>query len=230
MTGVSGVRLRQGRLREQPTDYPTWTCLVAGSGPSSYPFISFGSAQRKRTPVSRQETSGSELRGAQIARAFVLRRAGSFQRTKLSAWLVPCASRPLLAPSLLCGNGVCNCLSAPTHSASRNCLGALAQLGERLICIQEVSGSIPLGSTTFVYARAEAKSDGWAWCIAAGNPAKRECRERVSCWPFDDESVPCLVRLGIAVATTCLSAFASQSPLGTPHFAVRSARVGSSGG
>ena len=26
-------------------------------------------------------------------------------------------------------------------------LGALAQLGERLICIQEVSGSIPLGST-----------------------------------------------------------------------------------
>ena len=25
--------------------------------------------------------------------------------------------------------------------------GALAQLGERLICIQEVSGSIPLGST-----------------------------------------------------------------------------------
>ena len=25
--------------------------------------------------------------------------------------------------------------------------GALAQLGERLICIQEVNGSIPLGST-----------------------------------------------------------------------------------
>ena len=25
--------------------------------------------------------------------------------------------------------------------------GALAQMGERLICIQEVSGSIPLGST-----------------------------------------------------------------------------------
>ena len=28
--------------------------------------------------------------------------------------------------------------------------GALAQLGERLICIQEVSGSIPLGSTIFL--------------------------------------------------------------------------------
>ena len=26
--------------------------------------------------------------------------------------------------------------------------GALAQLGERLICIQEVIGSIPIGSTT----------------------------------------------------------------------------------
>ena len=28
--------------------------------------------------------------------------------------------------------------------------GAIAQLGERLICIQEVSGSIPLSSTIFV--------------------------------------------------------------------------------
>ena len=27
-------------------------------------------------------------------------------------------------------------------------IGALAQLGERLICIQEVIGSIPIGSTT----------------------------------------------------------------------------------
>jgi hypothetical protein len=31
------------------------------------------------------------------------------------------------------------------HIASK--IGALAQLGERLICIQEVNGSIPLGST-----------------------------------------------------------------------------------
>ena len=30
------------------------------------------------------------------------------------------------------------------------CFGALAQLGERLPCTQEVSGSIPLGSTIFV--------------------------------------------------------------------------------
>ena len=28
--------------------------------------------------------------------------------------------------------------------------GALAQMGERLICIQEVSGSIPLGSTNYL--------------------------------------------------------------------------------
>ena len=30
---------------------------------------------------------------------------------------------------------------------SSSTFGALAQLGERLICIQEVNGSIPLGST-----------------------------------------------------------------------------------
>ena len=30
--------------------------------------------------------------------------------------------------------------------------GALAQLGERLICIQEVNGSIPLGSTNTQFA------------------------------------------------------------------------------
>ena len=29
-------------------------------------------------------------------------------------------------------------------------IGALAQLGERLPCTQEVSGSIPLGSTNFI--------------------------------------------------------------------------------
>ena len=28
--------------------------------------------------------------------------------------------------------------------------GALAQLGERLLCTQEVSGSIPLGSTIYL--------------------------------------------------------------------------------
>ena len=33
--------------------------------------------------------------------------------------------------------------------------GPLAQLGERLICIQEVSGSIPLGSTNFRKAKIE---------------------------------------------------------------------------
>ena len=32
-------------------------------------------------------------------------------------------------------------------SILRDDLGALAQLGERLICIQEVIGSIPIGST-----------------------------------------------------------------------------------
>lgn len=39
------------------------------------------------------------------------------------------------------------CLALPSFCWQND--GALAQLGERLICIQEVSGSIPLGSTKF---------------------------------------------------------------------------------
>ena len=35
---------------------------------------------------------------------------------------------------------------AGSNPVSRS-IGALAQLGERLLCTQEVSGSIPLGST-----------------------------------------------------------------------------------
>ena len=38
--------------------------------------------------------------------------------------------------------------SGPPFSESQSENGGLAQLGERLICIQEVSGSIPLFSTT----------------------------------------------------------------------------------
>jgi hypothetical protein len=35
----------------------------------------------------------------------------------------------------------------PIEKRYNNINGALAQLGERLLCTQEVSGSIPLGST-----------------------------------------------------------------------------------
>ena len=38
-----------------------------------------------------------------------------------------------------------NALESFLFSFERSC-GALAQLGERLLCTQEVSGSIPLGS------------------------------------------------------------------------------------
>ena len=38
-------------------------------------------------------------------------------------------------------------------TAVRRSNGAIAQLGERLICIQEVSGSIPLSSTNFCVSR-----------------------------------------------------------------------------
>ena len=35
------------------------------------------------------------------------------------------------------------------HADRRPALGAVAQLGERLICIQEVAGSIPTSSTSW---------------------------------------------------------------------------------
>ncbi|CAO3313240.1 hypothetical protein METHP14_950024 [Pseudomonas sp. P14-2025] len=40
------------------------------------------------------------------------------------------------------------CPDLPLHGSAVE-YGAIAQLGERLPCTQEVSGSIPLGSTTF---------------------------------------------------------------------------------
>ena len=47
---------------------------------------------------------------------------------------------------------LCNSLSAPPYICRAN-LGALAQMGERLICIQEVRSSILLGSTTLQFAK-----------------------------------------------------------------------------
>ena len=35
----------------------------------------------------------------------------------------------------------------PTDARHRKRIGAIAQLGERLLCKQEVTGSIPVGST-----------------------------------------------------------------------------------
>ena len=55
--------------------------------------------------------------------------------TKSPRMVTECRSRNILS----------QCPDAHAHFALQN--GALAQLGERLICIQEVSGSIPLGST-----------------------------------------------------------------------------------
>ena len=51
----------------------------------------------------------------------------------------------------------------PSHTqrnARRIPRGALAQLGERLICIQEVNGSIPLGSTNPLVALAAGAKSG----------------------------------------------------------------------
>ena len=43
-------------------------------------------------------------------------------------------------------------MMSSTRSFSMKHLGAIAQLEERLICIQEVVGSIPSGSTKFKFA------------------------------------------------------------------------------
>ena len=41
-------------------------------------------------------------------------------------------------------------LALPNTKSRRVSKGAIAQLGERLLCTQEVSGSIPLSSTIFI--------------------------------------------------------------------------------
>src|SRR5690606_39908261 len=50
---------------------------------------------------------------------------------------------------------VCECMSVKRNAASSKkdqLKGAIAQLGERLPCMKEVSGSITLGSTSFRFA------------------------------------------------------------------------------
>jgi hypothetical protein len=48
--------------------------------------------------------------------------------------------------------------------------GAIAQLGERLICIQEVVGSIPSGSTTLKLVCAKRKLNSPVDCLKAKRP------------------------------------------------------------
>ena len=60
-------------------------------------------------------------------------------------------------------NDVPQAAASAFNSASRNfhfTLGAVAQLGERLICIQEVAGSIPTSSTISTLKRQRACSSG----------------------------------------------------------------------
>ena len=69
-------------------------------------------------------------------------------------------------------------LHETTRAAGRDPSGALAQLGERVLCKHEVTGSIPVGSTTPLLASAEhgllgapAREAGSR--IRAGWPARR---------------------------------------------------------
>ena len=49
------------------------------------------------------------------------------------------------------GQAVLISLHTTAECIARVPCGALAQLGERLICIQEVIGSIPIGSTSILH-------------------------------------------------------------------------------
>ena len=51
----------------------------------------------------------------------------------------------------LADNTPCSGVPPQHHIAHRRTLGAIAQLGERLLCKQEVVGSIPSGSTNFLH-------------------------------------------------------------------------------
>mgnify|MGYP000102727154 CR=1 FL=1 len=48
----------------------------------------------------------------------------------------------------------------PTDARHRKRIGAIAQLGERLLCKQEVTGSIPVGSTRILLISAECNAKG----------------------------------------------------------------------
>ena len=56
--------------------------------------------------------------------------------------------------------------SLTNAEASRAWLGAIAQLGERVLCKHEVVGSIPSGSTIFC----------WCWRLRVAEPAASTAR------------------------------------------------------
>ena len=59
----------------------------------------------------------------------------------------------------------------------QNC-GALAQLGERLICIQEVSGSIPLGSTKLLVRKKRRPNSDFAQRNASWSKLEHTSKQR----------------------------------------------------
>ena len=65
-------------------------------------------------------------------------------------------------------------------SAKRRHTGALAQLGERLLCTQEVRGSIPLGSTTFPEAVRTTASFRFRAHPGGSNPRGAKCPVGIS--------------------------------------------------
>ena len=97
------------------------------TGPSSYPFTYWNRAASGRVLPS------SAVRLAE-------------DRLFLKTRRMLCFPRPLRASALRLAS--VHWTAAFRRVAPEAPRGALAQLGERLICIQEVTGSIPVGSTT----------------------------------------------------------------------------------
>jgi hypothetical protein len=73
---------------------------------------------------------------------------------------------------------------------ARRPAGAIAQLGERLLCKQEVVGSIPSGSTS--RGRGTQSTAAWSpsvlahWCLRPGNPSiETAFAGRLATWRYD---------------------------------------------
>lgn len=73
------------------------------------------------------------------------------EKGEVAGFIQVCPDPPNLRDTvLLCDSHSRLCIATKRLVSPKLLSGAIAQLGERLPCTQEVSGSIPLGSTIFL--------------------------------------------------------------------------------
>ena len=76
-------------------------------------------------------------------------------------------------------SGVCETLTRASEEKDRTIrTGGLAQLGERLLCTQEVSGSIPLSSTSSVFADKLLFFTSWYFVIISWQNEQSFCYKK----------------------------------------------------